>query len=157
MDKKIIIEALGADMHNAKDRLLVNLLNDVAGSDKEAVHKWLDIFKGEAKYRNFLTEEEAHEIVAKFQNADGTKGAKWSYAEIKNVIDRNNLKMEEEPYFNCYSMFVAINMFVSDQYKTLLKWAGNSESKMFELCYDLSYNQLKDIDKPHWVRTYFDV
>ena len=30
MDKKIIIEALGADMHNAKDRLLVNLLNDVA-------------------------------------------------------------------------------------------------------------------------------
>lgn len=157
MDKMYIMESIGADASSGKDKLLVRALQYIAETDNETVVKWLETFKGLSRYNNYLTEKEATDIVSKFKNANGTSGPTWSFQEIKSACDRMGLKLDDAPYFNEYAMYVAINMFVSDQYKTLLKWIGNSENKMFEMCYDLAYSQLKDADRPNWIRSYFEV
>ncbi len=156
MDKNQIISFIG-DVTTPKDRLLVSVLSELSEYDPEKVGKMLDVFHQEAKYNNYLTEEEAKDITSKFMNANGSIGPVWTVAEIKNAIERNSLLKEEEPYYNFHALYTTINMYVSDQYKTLVKWIGSNESKMFEMCYDLAVNKLKDLDRPNWIRQYFGV
>lgn len=150
-------DSLDIDMSQYKDRLLVKALDHIAESNPDMVGHWIKLAVNESRYNNFLTEEEAGDIVGGFKNDNGTTGPTWTFHEIKNAVLKNGLKLEDEPYFNEYALFVAINMFMSDHYKTLVKWHGSNEMKLFEICYDLACGQLRDPDRPNWVREYFHV
>lgn len=39
----------------------------------------------------------------------------------------------------------------------ILKWIGDDKDKYIIACYDLALTDLKDKDRPYWIRKYFHV
>lgn len=107
---------------------------------------------------NFLTESEAEEIVDKFSNQDGTKGPKWrDPEEVFRKIEELGGRVECEPHYNKWALYVAMNKFSSDQHSVIVKWVGDDREKYFETCYELALTQLKDKDRPCWIRPYYGI
>ena len=118
----------------------------------------LECYEGTLKYYNFLTENEAEEIVAAFQNQDGSKGPKWRDPdELFEKVEEHDGKIECEPYYNKWALYVAMNKAASDQNSVILKWIGDDKDKYLVACYDLALTDLKDKDRPYWIRKYFHV
>lgn len=114
--------------------------------------------KDTLKYYNFLTENEAEEIVAAFQNQDGSKGPKWRDPdELFEKVEQHDGRVECEPYYNKWALYVAMNKAASDQNSVILKWIGDDKDKYIIACYDLALTDLKDKDRPYWIRKYFHV
>lgn len=109
----------------------------------------VECYEGTLKYYNFLTESEAMKVVENFSNQDGSVGPKWKdVTDFFKRIDDMNGKVECEPYYNKWALYVAMNKAYSDQNTVLLKWVGDDRTKYFEACYDLALSQLKDKDRP---------
>lgn len=117
---------------------------------REAVEKM-----NAAHWCNYLTEKEATCIVSKLEGQDGQKGAKWSFAQVSDAVEKIGGKLECEPYYNRHALYVAINMIYSDFAKTLAEYV--EADKMFEVVYRLAVAKLKDADRPRFIRKYFDV
>ena len=116
----------------------------------------VECYEGTLKYYNFLTESEAMKVVENFSNQDGSVGPKWKdVTDFFKRIDDMNGKVECEPYYNKWALYVAMNKAYSDQNTVLLKWVGDDRTKYFEACYDLALSQLKDKDRPYWIRSYY--
>ena len=50
-----------------------------------------------------------------------------------------------------------MNYFASNQGANLMKWAGDSRDRYFEMCYDFAVTQLKDKDDLNWARRTFSL
>jgi hypothetical protein len=50
-----------------------------------------------------------------------------------------------------------MNKAASDQNSVILKWIGDDKDKYIIACYDLALTDLKDKDRPYWIRKYFHV
>lgn len=123
---------------------------------------WLD--KLEAMYwHNYLSRGEADEIVAKFINQDGSKGAHWNYDTFKGAVESLGGKMAEEPYYNCYALWVTANMIYSDHAQSVAEDMGHQSpaqvpnEKMALSMYKKAVEKLKDKDRPRYIRHYFGV
>ena len=103
-------------------------------------------------YNNYLTHEEAKAILATFHNADGTMGAKWSCDDVERWLKSKSLPHDEMPYYNFYALAVAMNRISSD-YGVELKELTDDYALA---CYTLALCDLKDIDRPRWIREYFE-
>lgn len=133
----------------------VCLLAEASPKDAKCL---LECFEGTLKYYNFLTETEAEEILSKFINQDGSRGAKWkntdSFFECLEELG-DGVKVECEPHYNKWALYVTMHKFASDNGTAIQKLVGDDKEKFFEACYDLAVTQLKDKDKPCWVRWYY--
>lgn len=116
----------------------------------------VELYKGRMEYDNFLTEREAMDIVSKFENEDGSTGAKWRPEELFGALESLELRQEEHPYFNKWALYVAMNMEVSDRDSVIRKWSNASDQYVCAT-YDLALTDLKDKDRPMWIREYFHV
>jgi hypothetical protein len=115
---------------------------------------WLD--KLEAMYwNNFLSKAEAEEIVTKFENQDGTRGAHWNYDTFKAAVESLGGAMSEAPFYNCYALWVVANMLYSDYARTVAEFVPKEEHPKF--FYKMAVSRLKDVDHPRFVREYFKV
>lgn len=100
----------------------------------------------------------AEEIVAAFQNQDGSKGPKWRDPdELFEKVEQHDGRVECEPYYNKWALYAAMNKAASDQNSVILKWIGDDKDKYIIACYDLALTDLKDKDRPYWIRKYFHV
>lgn len=72
-------------------------------------------------------------------------------------IIRNNFKYRRKRYYNKWALYVAMNKAASDQNSVILKWIGDDKDKYIIACYDLALTDLKDKDRPYWIRKYFHV
>lgn len=121
---------------------------------------WLDKLEA-MSWHNYLSKTEAEEIVAKIVNQDGSRGAHWGYETFKQVVTSLGGKMSEEPYYNCYAMWVTANMLYSDHAKSVAEDMGATSptqiqnEKMALSMYKKSLEKLKDIDRPKFIREYF--
>lgn len=130
----------------------------LADTDVRSAKELVECYEGTLKYYNFLTESETEEILSAFVNQDGSKGPKWKDPQdfFKKVEEMGG-KLECEPHYNKWALYVTMNKFYSDQNSVILKWVGDDKDKYFEACYELAVTQLKDKDRPYWVRWYFSV
>lgn len=97
-------------------------------------------------------------VVAAFQNQDGSKGPKWRDPdELFEKVEQHDGRVECEPYYNKWALYVAMNKAASDQNSVILKWIGDDKDKYIIACYDLALTDLKDKDRPYWIRKYFHV
>ena len=143
------------DISNAMFKKAVCLL---ASLDEKQANEFVDCFEGTLKYYNYLTESEAGKIVGAFVNQDGTRGARWDDPEeFFMLIERIGGKIEYEPHYNKWALYVTANKFSSDQRSVILKWVGDNKEKYLEACYELAVSQLEDKDRLNWVRWYFGV
>lgn len=168
MDKKELLDrfySLWSEVKTNRDHkgmevslcMLKKAIQVLAEVNLRGMKELVECYEGNLKYCNFLTESEAEDIVEKFSNQDGTKGSKWKDPEevFRKIASLAEGKVECEPYYNKWALYVAMNKFSSDQDSVIVKWIGDDKDKYFEVCYDLALTQLKDKDRPHWVRPYY--
>lgn len=77
--------------------------------------------------------------------------------ELFEKVEQHDGRVECEPYYNKWALYVAMNKAASDQNSVILKWIGDDKDKYIIACYDLALTDLKDKDRPYWIRKYFHV
>lgn len=122
--------------------------------DPALAQVWLDKLEP-VMWNNYLSKAEAEAIVSKFINADGTMGAHWSYDTMRSAVESLGAMMSEEPYFNCWALWVTMNMLYSDHAKSVNDFVPKDEQVKFY--YAMAIEKLKDADRPHFVREYFEI
>lgn len=100
---------------------------------------------------NYLDYEEAKKIISSIKDSDGKNGGKWSVEDIERFLKTKELPTEELPYYNSYALAVAMNRISSD-YGGELKELTDDYAL---ICYNLALCDLKDADRPRWIRNYF--
>lgn len=120
----------------------------------KTAEQWVDKLEA-MNWNNYLSKAEADEIVAKFINQDGSRGAHWSYDAFKNAVESLGGKMSEEPFYNCWALWVVANMLYSDHVQSVSLFVPKEDlPKVF---YTMAVEKLKDRDRPRFVRHYFGV
>lgn len=121
---------------------------------------WLDKLEA-SQWNNYLARYEADEIASKLVNQNGNRGAHWPYDTFKSAVESLGGRMSEEPYYNCYAMWVTANMIYSDHAHSIAEDLGyktpneTPNEKMALSCYKKAVEKLKDPDRPRFVRSYF--
>lgn len=136
--------------------MFIKTFEELVSCDAKAAQDIIECYEGNLKYNNFLTESETDRILSSFVNEDGTRGAKWrDYEDLFHRVKEMGGKVECEPYFNKWALYVAMNKAASSQHSLITKWVGDNKDKYVEACYELALTQLKDKSKPNWVRSYY--
>ena len=126
----------------------------VAERDPSMAQMWLDKLEP-VMWKNYLSKAEAEAIVSKFINADGTIGAHWSYDTMRSAVESLGAMMSEEPFFNCWALWATMNMLYSDHAKSVNDFVPKEEQVKFY--YAQAIEKLKDADRPHFIREYFEI
>ena len=121
----------------------------------ELAQEWIEKLDS-IKWRNYLTQKEAQKIV------DGmVPKAPWSKDVWKNAMNQFGLPMEEEPYYNCYSLWVEMNKIYSDFGEEIASLLGKplspTDNEIISACYKMALKTLKDRDEVYSIRKYFNV
>ena len=122
--------------------------------DPALAQVWLDKLEP-VMWNNYLSKAEAEAIVSKFVNADGTIGAHWSYDTMRSAVESLGAVMSEEPFFNCWALWATMNMLYSDHAKSVNDFVPKEEQVKFY--YAQAIEKLKDADRPHFIREYFEI
>lgn len=122
--------------------------------DPALAQVWLDKLEP-VMWKNYLSKAEAEAIVSKFINADGTIGAHWSYDTMRSAVESLGAMMSEEPFFNCWALWATMNMLYSDHAKSVNDFVPKEEQVKFY--YAQAIEKLKDADRPHFIREYFEI
>lgn len=170
---KAQFDALYATMANSKDpskmRLFgtafTRLFGRVADMNTDLATATLELLSA-INYNNFVTLAEATEVSGRFINddtmvtglAEPTKGAHWSTSDLKTFLTQKGLPLEEKPYYNWPALWLTVNMIYSDYADVVAELAGSKENeKLAEVSYKMALKKLKDRDRPHFIREYFDL
>ena len=118
----------------------------------ELAEKWLTKLEA-SKWLNYLSRHEAESIAAKLINQDGTKGAHWDYETFKNAVESLGAKMKDEPFYNCYALWLTAQMLWSDHHKSASEFVPKDlEPRYF---YNMAVEKLTDADRPKFLRPYY--
>lgn len=118
----------------------------------ELAEKWLTKLEA-SKWYNYLSRCEAENIAAKLINQDGTKGAHWDYETFKNAVEPLGAKMKDEPFYNCYALWLTAQMLWSDHHKSASEFVPKDlEPRYF---YNMAVEKLTDADRPKFIRPYY--
>lgn len=115
---------------------------------------WLDKLEA-MQWKNYLSKAEAEDIVSKLINQNGMRGPKWGYEVLKGAVENMGGKIMEMPFYNCYALWVVMNMLYSDHHDSASEYVAEAEMPKF--FYAMALEKLKDTDRPKFVRRYFDV
>lgn len=102
------------------------------------------------RWNNFLTQQEAENIVAKMEPE-----APWNMETWKQAMNAHGYETEDDPYYNLCSLWVTMNMIMSDSSETIAKYVPSD--KMFDFVYELAVDKLTDSDGVFAVRSYFSL
>lgn len=150
------------DMASAKDpsKMMIFgeaekwMFHEVAKAHPELAEKWLSKLEA-GRWHNYLSKMEAEDIANKLVNQDGSRGPHWSYDTFKGAVETLGAKMSEEPYFNCWALWIMANALYSDHYKSASEFVP--KDMMPKYFYMQAVEKLKDIDYPKFIRKYYDL
>lgn len=123
-------------------------------------------FLSAMEYNNFVTAAEAMDVAMDFINddtaitgsAEPTRGAHWNMEVLKGFLTQKGLPLEEKPYYNWPALWLTVNMIYSDYGNTLVELLGSKENeKVAVASYKMALAKLKDKDRKHFIREYFDL
>ena len=155
-------DELYEDMAQSKDpkKMMVfgeaekHMFHALAEKHPEIAEMWLTKLEA-GKWYNYLSKSEAEQIASRLVNQDGTKGPHWSYDTFRGAVESLGAKIKDEPYYNCWALWVVANMLYSDHHKSTSEVVpADQEPRFF---YIMALEKLKDPDKPKFVRKYFDL
>lgn len=109
------------------------------------------------RWHNYLTMDEAQAILDRMSPAP-----KWQYDQWSNDMEAMGATVENEPYYNEYALWVAMNMVYSDSANTIASIMGGSvnnipEPQLLRAVYMLALDKLCDADKVFNIRHYFSI
>lgn len=133
--------------------MVLQMFIDDVGDERAS--EILDLSEGMMKYKNYLTESEAIDIVNGMVNYDGSKGAKWKPEEAKSAIMNLGGKCEMEGEYNWWALYATMQMVYSDEWGVLRNLIESSKESA--VCYELAKAKLLDKDGVYNVRKYFNI
>ncbi|MBQ7899378.1 MAG: hypothetical protein IJ307_05945 [Bacteroidales bacterium] len=138
------------------------MFNKMAMANPAIAKEWIDMLEP-IVWNNYLTEEMAEQIAQKLVNQDQSKGPLWSMDTFFSVVPKLGGKIEDEPYYNKYALWLVANAHYSDfaqstsedmGYTTISEVPGE---KMALSMYKKAVESLKDIDRSHYIADYYHV
>lgn len=106
-------------------------------------------------WNNYMTEEEARSAVSGLVNQDGSIGGMWTPEQIENAVTGLGGKVSCAPFYNKFALYAVMNMLASDHLASVSQFVSGDDVPRF--FYALAVEQLKDIDRPQFVRSYFRI
>ena len=153
-----LVERISASKDPEKMKILACAdawgFSQMAATQPKVAQKWLDKLEA-IEWYNYLSKAEAEEIVAGLQNQNGSRGGKWSFDAFTQVVESFGGKSEDVPFYNCYALWAVMNMLYSDHAKSAKMFVPEEELPRY--FYLMAVEKLKDPDRPHFVRPYFEV
>lgn len=155
-------DELYEDMASTKDPKKMMAFGDaekwifhmLAKEHPELAEKWLTKLEA-GKWNNYLSQMEAEHIASNLVNQDGTRGAHWDYNTFKGAVESLGGKVKDEPFYNCWALWVMANALYSDHHRSLAEFVPKDrEPKVY---YAMAVEKLKDIDYPKFIRKYYDL
>lgn len=131
------------------------MMQDMASKHPELAQEYIEKLRA-IKWKNYLTKKEASEIVS-----DMNPSVTWDMQTWLNAMANLGLPTEEEPYYNDYALYVAMNQVISDHGCTVAKILGKESVKdidadnLVKYGYNLALDLLKDKDGVYDIREYF--
>lgn len=141
------------------------MFNEVAERDARLASTIIE-YLSMMEFNNFVTADEAMEVASHFINddmavtgsAEPTRGAHWPMDTVKAILSARGCALEDKPYYNWPALWLVMNMEYSDYADTLVELLGDKNSeKLAMACYKMAVKKLKDRDRPHFVREYFEL
>lgn len=158
MDKKMkdeFIQMLKDARGTPQEWSVIMAMVDMLEDDDE-FEDMAEMYKGVAEYGQFLSEKEAKKIVDGFKNYDGTRGPKWPMPQmVFDTIEGLGGKRAELGKYNCWSMYVLMNMMSSD-YGGVIGTLAQGETYA-KVCYMMAVAWVNDPDRRESIREYFDL
>ena len=116
----------------------------------------MDICEGVEKYKEFLTEKEAKDLVTKLENYDKTNYPKWPNPnQVFDAVKSIGGEYEEPKKYNKWALFFAMNMIHSDYGGVLSTMAQGADYA--KLCYKMAVAWLTDPDREHSIRQIYSL
>lgn len=131
------------------------MFHKVAEAHPELAEKWATRLEA-SKWHNYLSEEEAEEIVENLEERQGdsvVKRYEWPYDVFKSAVEGMGGMIKDAPYYNCYALWVEMNTLYSDHRETVASYIQPHMRVKFY--YNLAVDKLKDVDRPNYIREYF--
>ena len=164
---------LFAEMKSSKDvskmalfgTACTKMFNEVAVSNTNLAHAVIEMLDA-IEYLNYVTMAEANEVASHFVNddimltgsAEASKGAHWSMDALKSFLAPKGLPLEEKPHYNWPALWLTVNMIYSDYADTLADLLGTKENEKIAVAsYKMAIKKLKDLDRPRFIREYFEL
>lgn len=129
------------------------MLMNIVDWRPEVAQEYIDKLEA-INWHNYLSKKEAIAIVDGMEPKGG-----WDIAEWERYIETLGLERDEEPYYNKWALYVAMNMIYSDSAKSIIKIANKtlSNEELFTAIHLLALDKLKDKDGMFDIRAYFHV
>lgn len=155
-------DELYEDMATAKDPMKMMAFGDaekwmfhsLAQKHPDIAEMWLTRLEA-SKWNNYISKTEAMEVAGSLVNQDGTHGPHWDYETFKTAVESMGGKMNDEPYYNCWALWLTANMRYSDNYRSAAEFVP--KDMMPKFFYKVAVENLKDVDRPKFIREYFDL
>lgn len=131
------------------------MMADMMDANPELASEYIEKLSA-IEWRNYLTQKEASEIIANM-----TPKAFWDKQSWLDDMDKLGVPMEQNPFYNDYALYVAMNQVISDHGATIAFILGKEaiseieEAELVKYAYKLAIDILKDDDEMYNVRTYF--
>ena len=109
-------------MHTFGDTMRC-MMQDMASKHPELAQEYIEKLCA-IKWKNYLTKKEASEIVSGM-NPPVT----WDMQTWLDALENLGLAMEEEPYYNDYALYVAMNQVISDTAVLLQRFLAKKASR----------------------------
>lgn len=141
------------------ERWAFRRLHEISPKDAQC---WLDKLEA-MHWKNYLSKQEADEIASRLVNQNGRIGAHWGYETFKGAVESLGGKMYDKPFYNCYALWITANMIYSDHAQSVAEDMGMTtpeavpNEKMALSMYRKAVEKLKDVDRPKFIREYFDL
>lgn len=130
------------------------IFHSLAEKHPDVAEMWLTKLEA-GRWNNYLSRSEAEMIAGRLINQDGSRGAHWDYDTFIKAVESFGGKIKDEPYYNCYALWVTACMKYSDNYRSASEFVP--KDMMPRYFYNVAVETLKDVDRPKFVREYFDV
>lgn len=137
-----------------------NIFHRLSEKDPAMAKEWLDMIEGIC-WNNYLTESQAKMIVSKIVNQDKSTGPKWSMDVLFSTVESLKGKIEDDPYYNKYALYVVMNAHYSDHAESTAEDMGFMSvaevpaERMALSMYKKAIESLCDVDRKNYVERYY--
>ena len=136
------------------------MFNKLAASNPQMAKDWLEKLEAVC-WNNYLSESHAEKLAQELINQNNTVGPHWPMDVFFNVVQKLGGKLDDEPYYNRYALWLVANAHYSDFARSTAEDMGYNlpedvpGEKMALSMYKKAVESLKDVDRVHYIADYY--
>ena len=139
-----------------------HMFDKLATTNPQMAKEWLERLES-VSWNNYLTETQSEKLASKLVNQDGTIGPHWPMDIFFNVVPKLEGKLDDEPYYNRYALWLVANAHYSDFARSTAEDMGYNlpeevpGERMALSMYRKAVESLTDVDRVHYIADYYHI